>query len=231
MKPVLHEVAGKNKYCGPTAIATILGISTDDASKLIRVQSGKPAARGVSTLNLIRTLAAAGCKVSHIRGQWATKDQPTLAAWLKAGGLPRDRHVVVIHGNHFGTILGTRYLCSLTKRQTVGLKDIPKRRARVAEWLIVDRLPAAAPVVAKVMRAPDSERKFREKAKALAAKHGIEIEVVRDSGSIIVWGHPSVMDTDADPHDGDHYAEGWGDALTRVEEYVALAEKAEGKKS
>ena len=227
MKRTLFEVSGKNRYCGPTAMATILGITTDDAATLIRQQSGQRAARGVHQRHLVSALIAAGCEVSEHQAAYARKDLPTVAAWLAAqggmhSGLPRNQHIILVHGNHFGTILGDRYLCSLTKGMSVRLKDIPKRRARVSSWLIVRALPATAPTVVAT-RKPDPERSLRQKAKALAKLHDIEIEI--DGESVIVWGFMGLDDKD-DPHEGDHYTEGWGDALDRVESYVALKLKA-----
>lgn len=227
MKPALYEVTGKNRYCGPTAIATILGVSTDHAAAMIRGQTGRRSAMRVSVRDLAAALEQAGCSVSRYSVIGPLSTQPTVAAWLRgergiAGGLPKHKHVVLVHGSHFGTILGTRYLCSLTSRSTVPLKSIPKRRARVSGWLVIDRLPASEPVPLERQRAADPERKARTQAKALSARYGIEIE--KSGDSIIVWGLPDLEDAQ-DPHAGDHYADGWADALERVRAYVAIVQR------
>lgn len=62
----------------------------------------------------------------------------------------------------------------------------------------------------------------RRKAKALAAEHGIEIEVERYDGhtTLMVWG-PRTRSADfVDPFAGDHSADNWTQALAMVEAYV-----------
>jgi hypothetical protein len=221
MKRMLHDVTGKNRYCGPTAMATILGITTDQAAALIRAQSGQRAVRSTFTVHLMAAMRAAGCKLTLVRAPHGTKQRDTLASWLRTRKLPSDMHVIVTHGNHYGVILGKRYLCSLTKRQTVGLADIPKRRARVEEWIIVESLPAAAPVVATPARKPDTERVARKKAKELAARHAVGLEV--EHGQPIVWGPSFGLEPEDDPYDGDHYCDDWADALERIEKYIDIA--------
>lgn len=226
MKAALLEVVGKNRYCGPTALATILGVTTDEAAFLIRKHSGQKAVKGAKTHHLVAVLREAGCKVRVYGGAFRKEDRPTVTQWLstQAKALPSDRHIVLVHGNHFGTLLGRRYLCTLTKKQSVAHKDIPKRRARVEEWFVVQSLPEK-PVVVTLVRRADPERGARQKAKALAELHGVEIEVEpgRD-GNVIVWGLKDLPDAE-DPHEGDHYANGWADALERVQEYVDISTK------
>lgn len=67
---------------------------------------------------------------------------------------------------------------------------------------------------------PDTHRKAREEAKRLAALHGIEIEAFKpkDGTGMNVW--PPKGFKGKDPHEGDHYAEDWTDALERVKAYV-----------
>ncbi|MFC5550169.1 hypothetical protein [Massilia aerilata] len=77
-------------------------------------------------------------------------------------------------------------------------------------------------MLGKLLRAPaprkqDTQRKAREQAKALAHTHGIEIERLRDGG-FNVW--PPKAFAGDDPHDGDHYAADWEEALAHVRAYV-----------
>lgn len=73
----------------------------------------------------------------------------------------------------------------------------------------------------------DAQRRFREKAKALAEAHGIEIEKLRDGG-MNVWPPKAIADTPHDPFEGDHYADDWEAACGMCEQYAAIA-KAKGE--
>lgn len=75
-----------------------------------------------------------------------------------------------------------------------------------------------------VGRKPDTQRKQREQAKALAAKHGIEIERIPEGG-MNVWPPAAIPDA-SDPYASDHYASDWADALGMVEGYAKLLSPA-----
>jgi hypothetical protein len=64
----------------------------------------------------------------------------------------------------------------------------------------------------------DPHRKAREEAKALAKKHGIEIERLKDGG-FNVWPPKSVT---IDPHEGDHFVNEWDEVLVSVRLYASL---------
>ena len=88
----LHRVRGRNGYCGPSAIAAVLGISTDAAAAALRpirygahrVEAANrrggpaPAVKKVSDVELIITLNKLGCRLEV--GQRG--DRPTLRRWL-----------------------------------------------------------------------------------------------------------------------------------------------------
>lgn len=76
---------------------------------------------------------------------------------------------------------------------------------------------------APAARKPDTQRRQRERAKALAAEHGIEIEKFSEGG-MNVWP-PRALDDSRDPFAGDHFADDWADALSMVEQYVALLQQ------
>jgi len=52
MTPTLHPAIGKNRYCGPAAMACLLGITTDEAARTLRVVTGKRAIYGVRPADL-----------------------------------------------------------------------------------------------------------------------------------------------------------------------------------
>ncbi len=74
---------------------------------------------------------------------------------------------------------------------------------------------------------PDTQRRQRERAKALAGEHGIEIEKFTEGGGMNVWPPKSLGDS-GDPFDGDHYASDWVEALSMIEQYAMLLAPSQG---
>lgn len=64
----------------------------------------------------------------------------------------------------------------------------------------------------------DAFRSARAKAKALASKHGIEVE--RLDGGMNVWAPDGLGGPD--PFEGDHFANDWAEALSMVTTYARL---------
>lgn len=230
IKPVRRAAKGHNRYCGPAALSIISGIDTAEAAAVIRFVGNKASVKGTSdydqlrALNLLGFSAKSAAKVDPLN----PKNNPTLAAWLRDTTRTRGSSLFLIAaGNHWQVVQGRRYCCGLSK-EIVSIRDEKvKRRARVTAVYEItqDRKVALADVLparAKTARVP-----ARERANRLAKQYDIEIETERCSGytSIIVWG-PSfaahVDEEEADPFYGDHTAEGWQDALERVEAYVDL---------
>lgn len=210
-------------------MATVLGISTDHAATVAREVSGKRAIKGLSTHHLKLSLEKLGCNVYRYSTDKAA--QPTVAQWLKANAhIFKDQHVVLVHGNHFGTLLGKRYLCSLTKKLSVPLADIPKRRARVEGYLVIRALPASTP------EAPAAKSKVTitgaaARRKVLALAKTWDIDVSRDSPDQSIWIYPPHdMPEDLDPHNEEnggegHFVDEWDEALERVQELVEAVKK------
>src|SRR3954462_5037444 len=49
----LYPAIGKNRYCGPGALAIVTGVATDETAKAIREVSGKRAVKGCSNSDLV----------------------------------------------------------------------------------------------------------------------------------------------------------------------------------
>lgn len=79
----------------------------------------------------------------------------------------------------------------------------------------------AAAFKAPPERKSDPFRQSRERAKVLAALHGIELEKAKGGGGMNVWP-PKTLADENDPFDADHYAEDWDDALDRVQRYASI---------
>lgn len=138
MKKQLNEVTGKNRYCGPTAIATILGITTDEAARIAREISGKTSIRGMRHALMLDVLKHLGCTVEYFR----IEEKMTANQWVQSNkALFKNNYVILSHGKHYGTMLGRNFLCSLSYREVVGLKEIPKLKSRVKAYFVIKALP------------------------------------------------------------------------------------------
>ena len=128
----------KNRYCGPSVISALTNLTTGEAARLIRKQSGQSRITGTSTNQVLDGLRA--CNVKAYRWQKPgvrlnRKTGPTLAGWLKMSKEDRTpgRVFLIVAGWHWQLVSGRRYTCGRI-REIVSIKDKRvKRRARVAE--------------------------------------------------------------------------------------------------
>ena len=128
----------KNRYCGPSVISAMTDLTTGEAARLIRKQSGRPKITGTSTNQVLDGLRA--CNIKACRWEKPgvrlnRKTGPTLAGWLKMSQEDRTpgRVFLIVAGWHWQLVSGRRYTCGRI-REIVSIKDKRvKRRARVAE--------------------------------------------------------------------------------------------------
>lgn len=218
LRPVNHGPK-RNRYCGPSALSILTGIDTGRAAALLRRVSGAPRIRGTSSGAVKTALWNLGI---HMSWTAMAGRRPTLTQWLKLTRTLRgDNTYLLAVGHHWAIIQGRRWACGIVGKP-VPLKDSPKRRARVTEVYVLSRLSKVKldTVVPPIKRPIDTERKPRAEAKALAALHGIEIEV-GDPSPDCIYVSTGLLGPDQDPHEGDHYVYSWSEALTRVRDYVA----------
>ena len=128
----------KNRYCGPSVISALTDLTTGEAARLVRKQSGRPRITGTSTNQVLDGLRA--CNIKAYRWQkpgvrFNRKTGPTLAGWLRMSQEDRTpgRVFLIVAGWHWQLVSGRRYTCGRI-REIVSIKDKKvKRRARVAE--------------------------------------------------------------------------------------------------
>jgi hypothetical protein len=232
LKPVKRAAKGHNRFCGPAALSIIAGIDTAEAAAVIRNVNKKRSVTGTYDWEIIKSLNLLGYNVASAAklNPLTPKANPTLAGWLKSDGRDGKTLYLVAAGNHWLVVQGRRYCCGKTS-EIVSIRDEKvKRRARVTAVYRIEQERKVAVSEVLPAKVKDTEATVRRKARALAAKHGIEIETYRnyDDGEyytqIIVWGLSGICDDEErDPFCGDHYADDWADALERVQEYVKLA--------
>jgi len=232
LKPVKRAARGHNGFCGPAALSIIAGVDTAEAAAVIRRVSRKRSVMGTSNGELIKSLNLLGFRVSSAAklNPLQPKSNPTLSAWLKSGERDGTSLYLIVARNHWQVVQGRRYCCGQTG-EIVSLSDKRvKGRARVTSVYRVEheRKVALADVLPAKPKRDTSADGVRAKAKRLAGRYGIEVEVDRrspDNIQVIVWGPEWAEGVDieaVDPFCGDHYAADWHDALERVEEYAKV---------
>ena len=225
MRSVKKAKSGHNRYCGPAALSILTGCDTQQAAALLRLVSGKPSIKGCRTTDLLDAVERLGynSQWSAPRPAGVEHGKVSLAAWLKQTRDSRGSGTyLLVAGHHFAVIEGRRYCCGLTGKP-VPFKSIPHRRAQVTE---VRKITKVNPVsIKRLLPDPSIKKRVasdRSKARALANKHGIEIDTW-DSGSMGVYPPSCLFKTETDdPFYGDHYVYDWEDALERVQEYSKL---------
>lgn len=219
----LHEVTGKQRWCGPAALSAITGCTTDDAARLIRIESHVRAVKGTSDRQIAIALDTLG--YSMLRSGPRAGTSPTLAAWLKDKSRRPDEMFLVAAGQHWQVVLGRRIVCGILKKPTTFRDPRIKRRARVTDAYLITKRPNALPLSKCLPPAPAAKSDSpRRKAKALAKKHGIEIEIERigDDTTFYYVYPPEEWDEQEDcPTYGNHITHDWEEALERIESVLA----------
>ena len=99
----LFKVTGKNRYCGPGAIAMLTGLDTDTVAREIRAYTGKPYVKSTPTSALGYVLARLCATVERL----PVTGRPRLQDWVRTLGEGRyavwvTGHYVVVEVNGWG---------------------------------------------------------------------------------------------------------------------------------
>jgi len=132
----LSAITGKNSYCGPAAVATIAGITTDEAAKHIRKAYNRKSIRRVYPEELVHALTELGYTANYMEFPLARR--PTLAKWLR-GREDRNKMTIVFLTGHFATVKGNKYIDNHTK-EPVWISKAPGRRKRVVGVITVEEI-------------------------------------------------------------------------------------------
>ena len=185
IKPVNHGTtkADKNRYCGPSVISAITGMTTGEASRLVRSLSGVKSVKGTSTRQVRDALRDCNIDMQRCSFNMALSRStgPTLAGWLKQTVKERtaDRVFLIVAGWHWQLVQGRRYVCGIVG-DVVSIKDKKiKRRARVAEVYELTMTAAKVVTPPAAKKPKQTTNNFRGKAQRLAKKMGMEIGIER----------------------------------------------------
>ena len=182
IKPVNHGAvkADKNRYCGPSVISAITGMTSGEAARLIRHVGGRKSIKGSTTWEVKRSLDLCGIESKRTTfGLTLGRSKGvTLAGWLKGTVKERtaDRVFLIVAGWHWQLVQGRRYVCGIVG-DVVSIKDKKiKRRARVSEVYELTSMGAIT-TPSEAIKPKHTTNSFRGKAQRLAKKMGMEISI------------------------------------------------------
>ena len=173
IKPVNHGAvkADKNRYCGPSVISAITGMTSGEAARLIRHVGGRKSIKGSTTWEVKRSLDLCGIESKRTTfGLTLGRSKGvTLAGWLKGTVKERtaDRVFLIVAGWHWQLVQGRRYVCGIVG-DVVSIKDKKiKRRARVSEVYELTSMGAIT-TPSEAIKPKHTTNSFRGKAQRLA---------------------------------------------------------------
>ena len=108
---MLHPAIGSNRFCGPAALASLLGISTDEAAQQLRGVSGKRAIYGVRERYMLLVLDQQGLA----RPVPLTR-RVRVIDWIEGES---DGDYLVVVGNHYLTVAKDVGVCVVCDNTTV----------------------------------------------------------------------------------------------------------------
>jgi hypothetical protein len=160
---VSHADNDKNRFCGPSAISALTGMSSGEAARLLRHVTGLRSIKGSDTGPVRRALLMCGIHTSqhyvptesykNKKGKIKTRGVMSLAAWFKKSVRIRTtgRVFLIVAGNHWQVVTGRRFVCGIVGKIVSITDKKVKRRAKVTE--IWECVPVASgvtiPAVAK----------------------------------------------------------------------------------
>lgn len=170
----------RNRYCGPSAISCITGMTTGEAARLIRHVGGRKSVKGSYNWEVRRALEMCGIKSKPVSFDLNLhrRTGPTLAGWLKATVKERtaNRVFLIVAGWHYQLVQGRRIVCGILWDPTSIRGKRVKRRARVSHvWELTAEGKVTIPSEAR--KPKSGYNSDRSKAQRLAAQLGIKIEI------------------------------------------------------
>ncbi len=183
IKTVNHGTtrADKNRYCGPSVISAVTGMTTGEAARLIRHVGGRKSVKGSYTSEVTNALAMCGIKSTYksFDLKLSRSKGPTLAAWLRHTVKERTakRVFLIVAGWHYQLVQGRRIVCGILGDPTSIRDKRVKRRARVANVYELSSLGTIQiPAEARKPKRDAVVSSDYAKAKRLAKKMEIDID-------------------------------------------------------
>ena len=183
IKTVNHGTtrADGNRYCGPSVISAVTGMTTGEAARLIRHVGGRKSVKGSYTSEVTGALSMCGIKSTYQNFglKLGRSKGPTLAAWLRHTVKERTakRVFLIVAGHHFQLVQGRRYVCGIVGEPVSVRHKRVKRRARVSNVYELSSLGTIQiPAEARKPKRDAVVSSDYAKAKRLAKKMEIDID-------------------------------------------------------
>ena len=184
IKPVNHGTtkADRNRYCGPSAISIITGMTTGEAARLLRHVGGRKSIKGSYVSEVTNALAMCNikCTYQNFGLKLGRSKGPTLAAWLRHTVKERTakRVFLIVAGWHYQVVQGRRIVCGILGEPVSIRHKRVKRRARVSNVYELSSLGTIQiPAEARKPKRDAAVSSEYAQAKRLAKKMEIEIEL------------------------------------------------------
>lgn len=141
MSMKFSKITGRNKFCGPAAIAAVLNTTSDEGARLIREANNITAVKGLYVKNLTKALDSVN--VQHTVKRFSKPNRPTVSQWLASSY--HGQTVILFVTGHFITLSGDSWIDNNTKKPQP-LSTISKR-TRVQGVIAIQCIPEyTAPV-------------------------------------------------------------------------------------
>jgi len=183
IKTVNHGTtrADGNRYCGPSVISAVTGMTTGEAARLIRHVGGRKSVKGSYVSEVTRALEMCGIKSTYQNFglKLGRSKGPTLAAWLRHTVKERTakRVFLIVAGHHWQLVQGRRYVCGIVGEPVSVRHKRVKRRARVSNVYELSSLGTIQiPAEARKPKRDAVVSSDYAKAKRLAKKMEIDID-------------------------------------------------------
>ena len=238
IKAVNHGTtkADKNRYCGPSAISIITGMTTGEAARLIRSESGQTKVLGTHNHHLLKALSKCNvqCDWRLFGLKLHRRTGPTLAGWLKATVKERtaNRVFLIIAGHHYQLVQGRRYVCGIVKEPVSIKSKRVRRRARVSHvWELRCDEKIIIPSQALKPKKIDHNARWRREAKKLMEEYGFIAQREHYPFTNCFWvampenAEDLAEDLNDDLSHETHVCDGWDQVYFRMQEMKQFMDK------
>jgi hypothetical protein len=231
---IIKDDKDQNRFCGPSIISAVTALTTGEAARLIRKQTGRKMVTGTYSWEVKKALKSCNVKMTAKKRFPYSVDHsllnrttgPTLAMWLRMSKQDRTagRVFLIVAGWHWQLVSGRRYTCGRV-REIISIRDKRvKRRARVAAVYELTSDNVIKPEI-DVTKPKDPNASVRAKVHRIAKEIGVEIVTHGPHDPYKEVYPPPWLHEGNDPYDGEHMVYDWQEALVMVEEYKKIVEQ------